>query len=52
MIVMAQAAVEDLGAALAAFFAAGHPLADRLYRWRPSDGWSLWEVGAEWTRFP
>lgn len=51
-IVMAQTGVEELSAALVGFFSAGHSFADRLYRWRPSDGWSIWEVGAEWRRFP
>ncbi|HEV8636794.1 MAG TPA: DUF5615 family PIN-like protein [Chloroflexota bacterium] len=52
IVVLAQMGSDDLGAALIAFFAAGHPLADRLYRWRPSDGWSLWETGAGWRHFP
>jgi hypothetical protein len=52
VIVLAHVAEESLAAALDAFFAAGHPLADRLHRWRPSDGWSRWEIGGEWGRLP
>jgi hypothetical protein len=47
---MAQTGVDDLGAALIAFFAAGHPTNDQLFRWRPSDGWARWEANGDWAR--
>jgi hypothetical protein len=49
LVIVSQTDINDLAAALIAFFAAERQLADRLYRWRPSDGWFLWEVGAGWS---
>lgn len=51
VVIVSQAPVGDLAAALDAFFAQSQPVADRLYRWRPSDGWSQWQIGGEWMRF-
>lgn len=50
VIVMAQVGEEDLAAALSGFFSDARLVADRMYRWRPSDGWSRWEIGAAWVR--
>lgn len=49
VIVVAQVGEEKLATILSTFFADGHATADRLYRWRPSDGWSIWQIGGEWT---
>ena len=49
IIVIPQPLPADIVNVIEQFLAAGHPIQNRLFRWRSSDGWSQWQLGATWV---